>query len=106
MLESYGEADSPQAALTGVEVTIFFDSAERGANGNGGINHYGGKYQLDGDQLTFPEGVMTTCLGGNTAVLQQEEEYIGMLSSADSFEIADYKLHIYCNGDVIVYRQK
>lgn len=106
VMESYGEAGNMQEALPGVEVTLHFDSTERGAGGNGGINHYGGKYQLDGNQLTFPEGVMTTCLGGNAAVLWQEEEYIGMLSSTDSFEIVDGKLHIICDDDMIVYHKK
>ena len=106
VMEAYGEVGSLKDALPFTEVTLFFDSAEMGAGGNGGINHYGGKYQLDGNQLTFPEGVITTCLGGNAVVLQQEEEYIGLLSSADSFEIVDGKLHIICDGGMIVYHRK
>jgi heat shock protein HslJ len=106
VMEAYGEAGSLKGALPFTEVTLFFDSAERGAGGNGGINHYGGKYQLDGNQLTFPEGVVVTCLGGNAVVLQQEEEYLGLFGCADSFEIVGGKLHIYSNGNEIVYHKK
>jgi heat shock protein HslJ len=103
VMEAYGEVGNLKNALPGVEVALYFDSAEMGAGGNGGINHYGGKYQLDGNQLTFPEGVITTCLGGHAAVLQQEEEYIRLLSSADSFEISNGKLHLICDSQEIIF---
>jgi heat shock protein HslJ len=106
VMESYGEAGSLKAALPFPEVTLYFDSAEGVCKGNAGINHYGSNYQLDGSELLLPEGVVTTCLGGNAAVLWQEEEYIGILSAADSFEIVDGKLHIYSNGNEIVCHKK
>ena len=43
---------------------------------------------------------------GKAEVQQQEEEYIGMLSAADSLEIVDGKLHLICDGEMIVYYKK
>jgi heat shock protein HslJ len=106
VMESYGEAGRLQFALPGVEVTLFFDSAEGVFNGYTGINYYGGRYQLDGKELSFPEGIPITELAGNPIVQQQEQEYISMLRAADSFEIVDSKLHIICDGGLIIYHKK
>ena len=68
---------------------IAFNGTGEGFGGNGGINNYGGGYQL----------------GGNPILEQQEREYVRILGTADSFEITGGKLHIYSNGDEIIYRR-
>ena len=54
VMESYGETGSMEAALPGVEITLYFDSTKGEFNGYTGINYYSGKYQLNGSKLILP----------------------------------------------------
>ena len=106
VMESYGEPGNLETALPDVEVTLYFDSKEGKFTGYTGINTYFGTYQLNDSEISFPEGVALTQLKGNEQVQQQEGEYVGMLSAADSLEIVDGKLHIICDGELIIYHEK
>lgn len=106
VMESYGESGSLKTALPDVEVTLFFDSTKKQFTGYTGINTYSGSYKVKGSQLSFPGGVALTALKGNDEVQQQEKEYVGLFSSADSLEIVDGKLHLICDGKLIIYHEK
>ncbi len=106
VMEAYGEPGNLETALPNVEVTLFFDSAKREFIGYTGINTYFGTYQLNDSEISFPEGVALTALKGNDEVQQQEEEYVGMFSAADSLEIVDGKLRLICDGELIIYNEK
>ena len=104
-LLSYGEPDNLKNVLPGAAPTARFDSGTKEVSGNAGINDYGGKYQLNGNQLTF-EGIFHTQLGGNAKVEEQEEEYVTMLSTAESFEVDGNSLVIYCGDAVLNYERE
>jgi heat shock protein HslJ len=106
VMEAYGELGSLETALPDVEVTLFFDSAKKQFTGYNGINTYSGSYKVKGSQISFPGGVALTQLKGDEQVQQQEGEYVGMFSSADSLEIVDGKLHLICDGKLIIYHEK
>jgi heat shock protein HslJ len=113
VMESYGEVGSLEDALPGVEVSLLFNSESKEFIGKTGCsavpdfyNTYSGIYEVEGDKLSFPEGVWITQLKGEEEAGRQEEEYIGLFGCADSFEIVDGKLHIICDGDMIVYHKK
>ena len=106
VMESYGEQGNQKTALSGVEVTLYFDSNKGTFTGFTGINTYSGSYELNGSELSFSEGVALTQLKGNDEVQQQEKEYVGMFSTADSLEIVDGELHLICDGKLIIYHEK
>jgi heat shock protein HslJ len=106
VMESYGELGNLETALSDVEVTLFFDSTKKQFIGNAGCNTYSGSYKVKGSKLSFPSGVTITLLKCIEEVGQQEDEYVGMFGSADSLEIVDGKLHLICDGKLIIYHEK
>jgi len=106
VLESYGEPGSLKTALPNVEVTVFFDSAEKQFTGNTGCNTYFGSYELKGSKLSFPEGVAITQLWCGEEIGRQEGEYVGLFSMADSYQIDNGKLRLNCDHQVIYYRSE
>jgi len=106
VMESYGESGSLQEALPDVEATLFFDSTGKEFEGNTGCNAYFGSYEVKGSKLSFTEGVAYTQIWCSEEIGQQEEEYVGMLSAADSLKIVDGKLRIICDGELIIYHKK
>lgn len=106
VLEAYGEPGILKSALPNVEVTLFFNSAEKRFAGNAGCNTYSGSYEVKGSKLSFPQGVAITQLKCNEEVGKQEDEYIRAFSAAKSYQIEDGKLRLICDQKVIIYRSK
>jgi len=102
VMESYGELGSLKSALPEVEVTLFFDSLTKKYSGNTGCNDYFGPYKVGGRRLSLPEGVAHTQLRCEQ-IMQQEEEYIGLFSMVDSYQIENGKLRLNCDHQVIYY---
>ncbi len=107
IMESYGEPESLKTALPDVEVTVFFDSTKGQFTGNTGCNTYFGSYELKGSKLSLPQGVAHTQLKCRSEEIgRQEEEYIGLFSMADSYQIDNGKLRLNCDNQVIYYRSE
>jgi heat shock protein HslJ len=105
VLESYGEPENAQSVIEGSEITATFNSTEHEVSGSAGCNSYFGDYEVDGSSLSIP-------LVGNTemyclepeGVMDQEEQYLGSLGLAESYEIEDGRLRITCSdGTVLVF---
>ena len=77
---------------TGREPTISFEDGQ--VSGNTGCNHYGGDYEVDGDKLSFGAMFMTEMWCEDVA--DQESVYLELLGQADSFEVVDGVLTIFC----------
>ena len=107
VLDSYGEPENLKTVLDGTEITATFDSARKRVSGSAGCNSYFGDYQIGDNKLTFlvightemyclePEGVM-----------EQETQYLRLLSAAESYEIIDGKLQIVAGSQLLIFNAK
>jgi len=107
VMESYGERESLKVALPDAEVTLFFDSTNKQFSGNTNCNDYFGHYKVEDRKLSLPEGVAITELRCRSEEIgRQEEEYIGLFSMVDSYQIDNGKLRLNCDHQVIYYRSE
>lgn len=107
IMESYGEPESLKTALPDVEVTLFFNSTNKEFSGSTDCNTYFGSYKVEGSKLSLPQGVAHTQLKCRSEEIgRQEEEYIGLFSMADSYQIDNGKLRLNCDHQVIYYRSE
>jgi len=104
ILEYYGEQGSLNPVLEGTRITAIFNSAERQVNGSAGCNSYFGGYQVADNELAISQVGHTemACLEPE-GVMEQEQDYIKLLQTAESFQIQDGKLQINCGWQVLVY---
>lgn len=108
VLESYGEPGDPQAVIEGTEITATFSRAERQVEGSAGCNHYFGDYTVNRSKLSIPVVASTEmyCMEPE-GVMEQEQQYLQALQSAESYEIRDGKLRISSSdGNVLVFRAR
>ena len=76
---------------TDSSVTIIFNG-DRTVTGQAPVNHYGGKYFITGDSLTFSEGFDKTMMAGSAADMQAETEFFQALGKTAGFVFADGNL--------------
>ncbi|MFC1976800.1 META domain-containing protein [Chloroflexota bacterium] len=107
VLESYGEQGNLQAVLEGTEITATFQSAEGQVNGSAGCNSYFGGYQIDENKLSVPMMAHTEmyCVEPEGA-MEQETQYLRLLSAAESYEVTEDKLQIIAGSQVLVFNAK
>jgi len=107
VLESYGEKGNLQSVLEGTEINATFESAEHQVRGSAGCNSYFGEYEVSGNQITISQIANTEmyCLDPE-GVMEQEQEYLKILQTTDSYEIHDGKLQINSDGKVLVFSIK
>ena len=107
VLESYGEQGNLQAVLEGTEITATFESAEGQVKGSAGCNSYFGDYQIDKNKLSIPMMAHTEmyCLKPE-GVMEQETQYLILLSAAESYDIRGGKLLIIAGSQVLVFNAK
>jgi putative lipoprotein len=68
--------------------------------GNGGCNSLGGKYSVDGDQITFTD-ITSTLMACDDARMAQESAVTQVLSGTTEYEIKDNTLTL-TNGDSVL----
>lgn len=80
--------------IPGTELTLEFSDGQ--ARGNSGCNSFGGAYQVDGSQLEFEALAQTlmACLEP-AGVMEQEQAYMGALTSTERFEIRNGSLVLF-----------
>ena len=98
-LTSYGPKETPTPAATGAEATLTFDGTGN-VTGNGGCNSLGGKYKVDGDQITFSD-VTSTLMACDDERMAQEGAVTQVLSGTAGYEIKDDTLTL-TNGDSVL----
>lgn len=76
----------------GREPTISFEGGQ--VSGQTGCNSYGGSYEQDGSQISFGAMFMTEMWCEDVA--EQEAVYMDLLGQAESVQIVDGVLTIYC----------
>ena len=103
-LKSYGPADNLQLVLGNANITLQFDSDNKQVSGSGGCNHYFGSYIVKSNcelQISGLGATEMACL--DSALMQQEQRYFGLLQNAEKIEIKDSELHITCGIEILVY---
>jgi heat shock protein HslJ len=98
-LTSYGEEGNLKDIIDGTEITATFNSYNNQVGGSSGCNIYGGEYQLIGNTLSISEIYYTemACISPE-GVMEQEQEFLTMLSNAESFQAEDDTLIIFCSN--------
>jgi heat shock protein HslJ len=103
VLESYSQQDSLQDVLEGTEITAIFDSAEGEISGSAGCNSYFASYDVDGSKLSISTiGCTEMFCVTPEGVMEQEEQYLTTLATAESYEVRDGQLHIFCSGGQVL----
>ncbi|MCB0106650.1 MAG: META domain-containing protein, partial [Caldilineaceae bacterium] len=97
-LTALGTADSEMPVVAGSTVTLEF-SANGQAGGNTGCNSFGGDYTVDGENVTFGGLVSTLMACADANVMDQEEQYLDALNSADRFALDGDQLTIWYGND-------
>jgi len=105
VLESYGHPDDLTAAVPDAETTLIFNEEKKEMGGSGGVNCYGGNYETDGNKLTVKD-VISTLIYGPEPVQAQENAFMKILQSAESFKIEGKQLTITGAEGVLVFSQK
>ena len=106
VLKFYGDPDNLTSAVVGHEPTLTFDKDKGKIGGNGGVNSYGGNYEIHGDELTVSD-LMQTLLGSTDPALnEQENNFFKILDSTQSFNIDDGELTITGTEGVLVFKNK
>ena len=106
VLKSYGKPESLKAVIADTEITAEFVSAEKTVKGSAGCNSYFGSYKLKGSQLSIPGPIGATemyCMEPK-GVMDQEQEYLAVLQSAESYKIDSDELQINCGSQVLIFK--
>ena len=105
VLESYGDADNLKGLIADTTITAEFDSTEGTLSGSAGCNSYVGGYKLNGDKISISEGIAATemyCIKPD-GVMDQERDYLDLLSEIESYELEGNELTIVCGDQVLVF---
>ena len=98
-LRSYGEQDHLLTLIDGSEITATFDSGEALVSGSAGCNTYFADYETIDDRLLISEMAFTekACLSPE-GLMEQEQDYLHILSKARTFQVDDTTLTIFSSG--------
>ena len=99
VLESYGEKGNLQGVLEDTEITIEFKSAESKLSGSGGCNNYFGSYEINKNEFTIKPPIGATEMACPEPIMRQEQEYLKLLETTETFQIQNVKLIISCSGN-------
>lgn len=78
--------DAVTSTLAGTEATATFDGEGR-VSGNGSCNQYGASYSVDGDSIEIGGDVMSTAMGCEPDVMDQEAAFLSALQRSATFSI-------------------
>jgi len=103
-LRSYGQQGNLKDIIEGTEITATFNSSDGQVGGSSGCNIYGGRYQLIGSTLSISEIVSTemACILPE-GIMEQEQEFLTILASTQSFQVDEETLVIFCSGEQQLY---
>lgn len=99
-LTAYGPSASPTPAVpdSGAQITFSEDGT---VAGNSGCNGFGGKYNVEGDQITFSE-IVSTLMACDAARMAQEAAVHQVLSDTATFNIEGSTLTLTNNDMVLI----
>jgi heat shock protein HslJ len=92
--------------LPNTEITIEFIDAEKTVKGSAGCNSYFASYEVEGNLLSISGPIAVTemaCMEPE-GIMDQEQEYLAILESAERFEIERHQLQINSNDKVLNFK--
>ena len=98
-----GPAGFPEPVLFGVGVTAKFSENGNEISGSGGCNSYSGSYKAD--ETSFNAEALSWTERGclePAGVMEQEERFLRLLSSAEAFAIGGLRLTVTGAGDQVL----
>jgi heat shock protein HslJ len=99
VLQSHGEPNDLQDVLEGTEITAEFNTAKGEISGSAGCNSYFGSYEVNGSKLAIGPLAHTEMFCGTPeGVMEQERQYLTTLATAQSYEVRDGQLRVFCSG--------
>ena len=99
LLISYGEQGELNSTIEGTVITALFNDTDNSVNGSAGCNTYFAQYDTDGNGLSVYEMAYTEMYYiSPEGVMEQEQIFLALLSSAESHEASDTTLVIFCSG--------
>ncbi|MFC1966269.1 protease inhibitor I42 family protein [Chloroflexota bacterium] len=105
VLESYGGKGNPLDVIQGSKTTVEFQSADSKITGSGGCNNYFGGYKIDKSKLTIEPPIASTEMAcpEPEGILDQEQQYLTILLTAESYQVQDGILQINCGAQILIY---
>ena len=94
LLKSYGNRDNLKDIIAGTEITATFNSSNSQVSGSAGCNIYGGSYQIGDNALSIYDIYSTEMACIEPGVMEQEQEFLTILISAQSFQVDNDTLTI------------
>jgi heat shock protein HslJ len=96
VLEKLGDPKKLIDVLDDTDITIEFVGAKGTAKGSAGCNSYFGSYKVEGNQLSIlgPLGVTAVYCTEPGGVMDQEQEFLKILKSAETYKTENEQLHI------------
>jgi heat shock protein HslJ len=102
LLESYGDAASPEAPPAGVEASAEFEDGQ--VTGSAGCNRYFGAYETDGSDITIgPVAATEMWCESPEGAMDLEQAFLAAISTAETFEVEDGELRIDYPGGVLAF---
>ena len=96
---SSGEASA--APMEGTDLSATFEDGS--VAGIAGCNNYFASYTTDGDSITIgPAGATLMFCAEPEGVMEQEQAYLALLQSADSFDVDGETLTLISGGTVVL----
>ena len=83
-------------------ISIRFNTESGMVNGRSGCNQYFGKFALQGKNLTFTDNIGSTRMACFQELMTLENTYLNILKTVNKYQIADGKLHLYQNEQVVL----
>jgi len=103
-LRSYGEQGNLKDIIEGTEITATFNSSESQISGSAGCNIFGARYQITDSTLSISEVISTEMACTSPAgIMEQENEFLTLLSSAETFQTSYTSLTIFCSSGQELY---
>ena len=78
---------------------------ENGISGYAGVNKYGGCYEVDGSKF-ITGNLWHYLVGGPSYLNAQEDRYLDILTSAETYEITNCTLIISSGEELLVFKRK
>ncbi len=99
LLESYGNGQAPSQLLAGTSITLNFGLEVKTVVGSAGCNTYGSECSVAGQSIQFSNLYQTEVECNRPAgLMDQEKQYLALLTQSASFTISGNNLTIDCTG--------
>ena len=99
-LEAYGDRGSLQALIEDTKITAEFKKAEGQVVGSAGCNGYFVEYEIDDLELTITPPIgATMMMCFPPPIMEQEQEYLNLLETAETYLVHNEKLIISCSDN-------